>query len=310
MNDMNHIKELIADSRLEEALTKLLDAVPEPVQQEVYQLRERLNWLERQSRMNLLSYSELSVERSKITAAALELCSQPASPPTPKGERAQGAGSHVSTPLHGSGVATVQRHGAPKIYFSYAWGDGNEPGESREKIVNELYNSLLADGYDVRRDKMNLEYGGLISDFMREIGQGDLVAVFVSDKYLRSVYCMWELCEIYRNSLAEKDRFASRILPVRVESLALDNPKTLTDYLKHWKDFFEEWNKMVREFPQQVGKPQLDAFEKSRTIKDQFGNVVGYFQDMNAKNNSLLAQNDFAEVKKTILARVEKLAGK
>ncbi len=32
-----------------------------------------------------------------------------------------------------------------EIFFSYAWGDENEQGESREKIVNELYESLVRD---------------------------------------------------------------------------------------------------------------------------------------------------------------------
>ena len=195
---------------------------------------------------------------------------------------------------------------APQIFFSYAWGDSDEAEESREKIVDDLYDSLRADGFDVQRDKKTHEYGGYINDFMNEIGKG-VVVVFVSAKYLRSVYCMWELCEIYRNSLSEKEKFAERIIPIRVESLELDKAKTLREYFKYWNEFFEEWNEMVRDFPQQVGKPQLDAFEKSRTIKDKFGDVVGYFQNMNAKTNAMLRENDFEAVKKAILSRLETL---
>ena len=61
---------------------------------------------------------------------------------------------------------------------------------------------------------------------------------------------------------------------------------------------------MVRDFPQQVGKTQLDEFKKSRTIKDSFGDVIGYFQDMNAKTKALLSENDFAAIKQAILARI------
>jgi hypothetical protein len=55
---------------------------------------------------------------------------------------------------------------APEIFFSYAWGDEKEIGESREKIVNSLYESLKNDGYKIVRDKIDLGYKGLISDFM------------------------------------------------------------------------------------------------------------------------------------------------
>jgi pterin-4a-carbinolamine dehydratase len=76
----------------------------------------------------------------------------------------------------------------PKIYFSYAWGD------EREKIVDELCNTIKSEKkYEVVRDKENLEYKGLISDFMRGIGKGNIVVVVLSDKYLRSDYCMFEL---------------------------------------------------------------------------------------------------------------------
>jgi hypothetical protein len=34
----------------------------------------------------------------------------------------------------------------PEIFFSYAWGDPNEIG-GREKIVNDLYDALVAAGF-------------------------------------------------------------------------------------------------------------------------------------------------------------------
>jgi hypothetical protein len=85
-----------------------------------------------------------------------------------------------------------------QIYFSYAWGDENEQGESREKIVNELYQSLKRDHYKVIRDKNDIEYKGFISEFMRRIGEGKCVVVVISKKYLKSPYCMFELYEIAR----------------------------------------------------------------------------------------------------------------
>ena len=191
-----------------------------------------------------------------------------------------------------------------RIYFSYAWGDRRESGESRETIVDKLYESLLNDGFDVRRDKMDIGYGGLISQFMEELGAGDLIVVFVSEKYLQSVYCMWEMCEIFRNSRSDKGEFSSRILPVRIGDLLLNKPKTMRGYLTYWRDFHQEYADLVRDFPQQVGRPQLEEFNKSRNIKDQFGEVIGYYQDLNAKTNVILQQNDFAEVKKVILARI------
>src|SRR6185369_9239912 len=108
---------------------------------------------------------------------------------------------------------------SPEIFFSYAWGDEHEQGESREKIVNELYKSLLKDNYRIVRDKYNLEYKGFITDFMGRIGEGKCVIVAISEKYVRSPYCMFELYEIARNSNFDKNLFREKVIPVIVERI-------------------------------------------------------------------------------------------
>ncbi len=125
---------------------------------------------------------------------------------------------------HMNPLSNVPNVTTPEIFFSYAWSDNNDAGESREKIVDELYESLKNDGYQVVRDKMDLGYKGLISNFIKRIGKGQIVIVAISDKYLKSPYCMFELLEIYRNARLEKDEFVKVIFPIRVESIALNKP--------------------------------------------------------------------------------------
>src|SRR5687768_458094 len=101
-----------------------------------------------------------------------------------------------------------------EIFFSYAWGDENEHGESREKIVDELYKSLIEDGYLVIRDKVDGIYKGLISEFMRRIGRGNCIVIAISNKYLKSPNCMFELLEIYRKSNSEINEMKEKIFPL------------------------------------------------------------------------------------------------
>ncbi len=287
---MHKVQDLVARARLKEALAELLIVAPESRKSDVQLLQSRLSTLDREIMLGIADNTD--TRRNKITSAILDLVNlilsetkneKPTTPPPTK--------------------SPVNR---PKVFFSYAWGDDQETGESRQIIVDKMYDALTNDGFDVRRDNMNVEYAGLISEFMKELGAGDLVVVFMSDKYLKSVYCMWELCEIHRTSMAEKEKFVKRILPVRVEKLELDKPKILREYMTHWNEFYKEWSEMVLDFPQQVGKPQLESFEKSRKIKDEFGNVVGFFSDMNAQTKSLLSDNDFAVVKAAIMERVKR----
>src|ERR1035441_8537002 len=66
--------------------------------------------------------------------------------------------------LLGTSVAHSRSHA---VYLSYAWDDQENTDVSLEAIVNQIEDSLLRNGYDVRRDKTNLGYGKLISSFMR-----------------------------------------------------------------------------------------------------------------------------------------------
>jgi internalin A len=99
--------------------------------------------------------------------------------------------------------------------------------------VDRLYEALAADGYTVKRDNMDLGYKGLISAFMRELGRGDCVVVLISDAYLKSPFCMFELLEIYRHH-----EFHERICPVVLADAQLHTLVDRLTYVKHWKAEF------------------------------------------------------------------------
>ena len=76
------------------------------------------------------------------------------------------------------------------VFISYAWN-----GES-EEMVDQIEQSLRERGIRIIRDKRDLDYKGSIGEFMERIGRGSCVIVIISDKYLRSPNCMFELVNI------------------------------------------------------------------------------------------------------------------
>ena len=192
-----------------------------------------------------------------------------------------------------------------KIFFSYAWGDQNEKGESREKIVDELYESLKDDGFEVVRDKKDLGYGGLISGFMKDIGEGSLIIVFISDKYLKSQYCMFELLEIFRNSRGDKEQFAKAIMPVSVEYVKLSDTEVLDQYFEHWAVETKKWEDLVAKRKSQVTESQTDQWQRMKKINQNFGDLADFLRDINSSTVNLLKENDFQIVKDEITKRLK-----
>ena len=85
------------------------------------------------------------------------------------------------------------------------------------------------------RDKNAMRSGDLISGFMKRIGRADRVIVVLSDKYLRSPYCMTELHIIYRRSNEEKEEFlvakdVRRKPPISANRLAAKLIRILTQF--------------------------------------------------------------------------------
>ena len=101
---------------------------------------------------------------------------------------------------------------------SYAWND-----ESKA-MVDRLCEEANRRGKTVLRDLTGLGLGDSISKFMRRLGSGDRVFVILSDKYLKSPYCMYELLEVWRNSKMADEEFRRRIRVFRLPDAKMMTP--------------------------------------------------------------------------------------
>lgn len=87
----------------------------------------------------------------------------------------------------------------PEYCVSYAWNEDTSEGIDREAIVNQLCAEAEQRGVRILRDKTDMQVGDRISAFMHHLARGQLIFVILSEKYLRSIYCMTELYEIWKN---------------------------------------------------------------------------------------------------------------
>lgn len=190
----------------------------------------------------------------------------------------------------------------PEIFFSYAWGD--KQGKSREKIVNELYQSLKADGYNVVMDKHDLGYKGMITDFMRRIGKGQFVVVAISDKYLKSPFCMYELIEIYRKSNSEIAEMKEKIFPIVLSDAKIYTPLDRLGYIDYWKKEKDTFEGKIQEVGLEYAVDLIEDFKLYREITSNMGILTQLFKNMNTLNLQLLKADNFKEIKKAIEERI------
>jgi hypothetical protein len=166
-----------------------------------------------------------------------------------------------------------------KYYVSYAWEDSTDP--NRENDVDRLCEEAEKLGVKIFRDKTALRIGDLISDFMRQIGQSDRVFVFLSDKYLRSPYCMFELFELWRNSKQNKVEFLHRVRFFTIDGTKIQKPGEWLGYAKFWKNEREELRQAIDEAGLEfAGEEAPKRFRLVANFANSISDVLAYFADV------------------------------
>ncbi len=122
----------------------------------------------------------------------------------------------------------VKENNNKTIFLSYNWHDG-EIADRIDKYLSGLSNIT------VKRDIRNIGTWKSIREFMKSIRNQDYVVLIISDYYLKSKNCMFEVTEIMK-----EQEYKDRIFPAVVEHGIYD-PLIRAKYIKYWQ---EECNKL------------------------------------------------------------------
>ena len=182
------------------------------------------------------------------------------------------------------------------VFISYAWGN------EREEIVNLIDDALQKRGITIIRDKRDLGYKGSIYGFMERIGQGNCVILVISDKYLRSPNCMFELVEI-----AENKDFHDRIFPVVLADADIYDPVKRIDYVKHWEIKRAELAEAIKTLdPANLHgiRDDMDLYDR---IRDRISGLASTLKDMNTLTPEMHRDSDFSELYDSIVKRMQEV---
>jgi len=183
-----------------------------------------------------------------------------------------------------------------QVFISYAWKD------ERERIANAIDQALQAQGIQLVRDKRDLGYKGSIREFMERIGRGACVIVVISDKYLRSKNCMFELLEI-----AENQDLRERIFPVVLGDADIYNPVRRIQYVKYWEDKIAELDQAMKS----VSSANLHGFREEidlyDRVRDHIARLTDIIQDMNTLTPEMHEEAGFDQLVQALSERMQEI---
>ncbi len=182
------------------------------------------------------------------------------------------------------------------VFVSYAWG-----GES-ERIVNEIDATLQEKGIKLIRDKRDLGFKGSIKEFMERIGRGNCIIVVISEKYLCSENCMFELMEI-----AENQNFYSRIFPIILKDADIYKAINRIKYIKHWDEKIAELNSAIKTVAIMTNiQSILDDINIYGRIRATIDSLTNVLKDMNTLTPEMHEDSNFSQLIEALIPRLNK----
>ncbi|MEK5431604.1 toll/interleukin-1 receptor domain-containing protein [Lysinibacillus sp. FSL R7-0073] len=178
----------------------------------------------------------------------------------------------------------------PKIFISYCWED-----KMFADLIDEDFKVM---GYTLTRDIRGLKFKDSIKSFMESIGKHDFVISIISDKYLKSVNCMYEISEVMRLREYKEKMLLVILRDSDVELLpkGSDMPVQFAaniysieeqiNYITYWENKETEYLNMISKITQEISK--IQPLQELKRVKSISGNMSEFLSDISDWNNTNL----------------------
>ncbi|AZP19245.1 TIR domain-containing protein [Streptomyces aquilus] len=195
-----------------------------------------------------------------------------------------------------SRVAVLQspsREQPADVYLSYSWS------EESDALADELDAAFQERGLVMVRDRRDAGYKASIGRFMERIGQGKCVILVISDAYLKSQSCLFELLQVARHG-----DFRERVFPVVLPDARIHRPQDRVAYVRYWEEQIAELDEALKS----VSAANLQGFREDMDlyteIRAQLPGLADILRDMNALTVDLHRDAAFSEVHAAVMSRI------
>lgn len=153
------------------------------------------------------------------------------------------------------------------VFISYCWADN--------KIADNIEKYLADKNIVVKRDIRNIGNWCSIREFMKSIRDQDYAVLIISDNYLKSENCMYEIFELLKDN-----DFANKIFPVVIEKSIYDTNKRI-EYISYWESKSKELESIMQTISMLNRGEATATLKKINNIAMNIGKFLEKVSDMN-----------------------------
>lgn len=197
----------------------------------------------------------------------------------------------VESPAIGNGsFINVSEKEKPMVYVSYSWSHSEE--------MDSICLALETNKILYKRDKNDCGYRQNIKRFEEEIGKGNIVIAVLSDKYLRSIHCMYELSSLIENGYIE-----DRLFPI----VYIDghDASSMQEYLEYWMGEYNSRVDSISTLPAGQGRVYIDELSRCDTIISNLSKLWLYISRYNTSTPEEIKADGYSSLVRSIKEKLD-----
>ena len=171
----------------------------------------------------------------------------------------------------------------PSVFVSYSWDN--------DDVASEVEIALSGKAV-VHRDKKNVQNWGSLSDFMKTIRRQDFAVLIISEPYLKSNACLFEVMQLMKD-----EDWEEKVMFIVLSDAHIYSPFERAKYISYWTYQCAELEKTIDSLPGSSTSELNMDLRKMVTIRDNIGEFLTKVADMSNPNMDKVIQ--------AIISRVE-----
>lgn len=181
-----------------------------------------------------------------------------------------------------------------EVFISYTWRD-----QQSKQLVAKIEQAFQAKGIKIIRDTNAIGYKERFKEFMQRLSRGTCVILVISDQYLKSENCMYELVEI-----AKKGDFYQRIFPIILTDANIFKPIERIKYIKYWEEQIKELDEAMKGVSADNLQGIREDIDQYREIRNTIAKLTDLLRDMNTQTEDIHSESEFERLVNAIADRL------
>lgn len=182
----------------------------------------------------------------------------------------------------------VETASLPSVFISYNWDNDD---------VASAVDTALSGKAVVRRDKKDIPNWGSLSDFMKSIRKQDFAVLVISEPYLKSSACLFEVMQLMKD-----EEWSEKAMYVVLRDANIYNPLGRAKYISYWTEHCTELENTIAPLPASATSELNLDLRKAVTIRDNIGEFLTKVADTSNPDSDKVIQAIISRVESAVSA--------